>query len=222
MFRTVVPLSLSLFVGVLSVGAGPALAQCAAFSAARPLYKEARYAEAVTQLTQAVREEPKEARVRYLLGLTYSKTGRFVDAARSFEEARQLDPGIRFTQRAKFEDKLKRALKLAKAVSPAGQPPSVGSPDVPTPAAPPPVGDDPRGALGAPLAAALQAQQQAQQQAPGAAPPSPTAGRSTLPVVTAPAASSSSSGPPLWVLIVLGVAGAFLVFSFVRQARQKD
>jgi Flp pilus assembly protein TadD len=70
----------------------------------KKLYKAGEHSRALEKLATAARKAPGEAKVHYLLGLAQAKVGRFLEAERSLLEAQRLDPGIRFTNRSKFEE----------------------------------------------------------------------------------------------------------------------
>jgi tetratricopeptide (TPR) repeat protein len=107
---------------------------------AKRLYKAGQYPETERLLSEAAARYPKNAQVRYLLGLTALKLQRYALAEQALREAKRLDPEIRFTRREKFEEKLGRAERLAavaRPVVPAPTSPPSPAPPRPAPASPP-------------------------------------------------------------------------------------
>lgn len=84
-----------------------------AFDDGKESYKAGDYSGALALFQQDVRDNPKHANGWYNLGLTYYKQKQYADAVFAFRRAKQEDPGVGFTTRAKFAEKLAAAEEKA-------------------------------------------------------------------------------------------------------------
>lgn len=96
-----------------------------AYDEGRALYKAGRYAEAVTKLEQATREEPSNAKAWWQLNFAYNKMERHADALRAVRKAHEIDPSNSFaSEPGKYEETLARLERKVGGAATAPSPPS--------------------------------------------------------------------------------------------------
>jgi hypothetical protein len=103
-----------------------------AYDDGKELYDQRNWSAALGRFQQAARERPGEAKVQWMLGLTYLKLRNGPGATAAFEQAQRLDPGIGFTKRDKFLSRLARARAMSGLGAVAAPPPPV-APMAPAP-----------------------------------------------------------------------------------------
>lgn len=87
----------------------------------RELYKAGKYAEAVTKLQQAAKEDPKNAKVYWQLNFAYNKLGKFKEALGAVQQAHALDPQHGFaSEPGKYEETYNRLVQKAGGASNSG------------------------------------------------------------------------------------------------------
>ncbi len=97
--------------------------------------------QADTELTQVLQAHPNNAHAHYLYGQVLAREGRFADGLAQIEQAKTLDPQIRFTAPSNFaqvEARIRAAANRAGAATAMTAPPAphAANPFVQTPAAP--------------------------------------------------------------------------------------
>lgn len=94
--------------------------------------------EADAELTQVLQAHPNNAHAHYLYGQVLTREGRYADGLAQIEQAKTLDPQIRFTDPSRFAQVEARVRAAAnRAATPAAQTQSAANPFVHTQAAPP-------------------------------------------------------------------------------------
>lgn len=104
-----------------------------AYGDGKDLYDQRNFAGALGKFQQAAQERPTEAKIQWMLGLTYLKLRNGQGALAAFESAQRLDPRVSFTKPQKFSERLARARAMtgmgavaARPVTPRLAPPPVG------------------------------------------------------------------------------------------------
>jgi tetratricopeptide (TPR) repeat protein len=100
---------------------GSAPARADALKEGRDLYKAGRFAEAVTKLEQATRDDPNNPKAWWQLNFAYNKLERYGDALRAAESAGKLDPTYAFASApGKYEETVARLRGKARRLRPEG------------------------------------------------------------------------------------------------------